>query len=42
LNSEPWPKISPEAKSLVRKLMEVDAECRLSAEEALRHAWINM
>ncbi|KAK4534673.1 hypothetical protein CDCA_CDCA02G0698 [Cyanidium caldarium] len=34
-----WAQISDEAKSLVRGLLQVDPEARLSADEALRHPW---
>ncbi|KAK4529175.1 hypothetical protein CCYA_CCYA01G0032 [Cyanidiococcus yangmingshanensis] len=34
-----WAQVSDEAKSLVRSLLQVDPEQRLSAEGALRHPW---
>jgi len=40
LESGMWKKISNEAKSLIRQLMEVDPEKRLSAKSALEHPWI--
>ena len=41
LETEPWTGISSEAKDLLVKLLEVDPEKRLSAEEALKHPWLN-
>jgi MAP kinase interacting serine/threonine kinase len=38
---EIWGKISSEAKDLISKLLEINAERRLSANETLRHAWLN-
>ena len=35
----PWPIISSQAKDLIKKLLELDANKRLSAEEALKHPW---
>ena len=35
----PWPIISNHAKDLVKKLLEVDDQKRISAEEALKHPW---
>ena len=35
----PWPIISSEAKSLLKKLLEFDVKKRISAEEALNHSW---
>lgn len=40
LESGVWKKISSEAKSLVKQLMEVDPERRLSAKDALEHPWL--
>jgi serine/threonine protein kinase len=31
--------LSDEARDLIKKLIEVDPEKRLSAEEALKHLW---
>ena len=36
-----WHLISDEAKSLVRKLLVVDPDIRLTAAEALRHPWLS-
>ena len=35
----PWPIISSQAKDLIKKLLEFDANKRLTAEEALNHPW---
>jgi calcium-dependent protein kinase len=35
-----WGKITDEAKDLLRKLMEVNYEKRLTAKQALQHEWI--
>lgn len=35
-----WRKLSPDALDFVRALLQVDAQMRLTAEEALRHPWI--
>mmetsp|Transcript_21321 Transcript_21321/g.33000 ORF Transcript_21321/g.33000 Transcript_21321/m.33000 type:complete len:208 (+) Transcript_21321:737-1360(+) len=35
-----WGKISDKAKDLTKKMLEVDPEDRLSAEEALCHPWL--
>eukprot|EP00877_Chromochloris_zofingiensis_P004633 jgi/Chrzof1/14170/Cz08g28020.t1 len=35
-----WDNVSPEAKDIVAKLLTVDADHRLSAEQALRHPWV--
>lgn len=40
LESGVWTRISVEAKDMVRKLMEVDPERRLSAKGALEHPWV--
>jgi calcium-dependent protein kinase len=37
---EEWDGISEEAKSIVRKLLVVDPENRLSAQQALNDPWI--
>jgi len=39
--SQEWSEISTEAVDLVKKLMTVDAMQRLSAKDALRHAWMD-
>ncbi|KAM9799144.1 caM kinase-like vesicle-associated protein isoform X2 [Syngnathus typhle] len=36
-----WDEISDSAKSLVSRLMEVDQEQRLTAQEAINHEWIS-
>jgi calcium-dependent protein kinase len=40
LESGIWKTISDEAKNLIKQLMEVDPEQRLSAKSALQHPWI--
>jgi len=35
----PWPTISPEAKDLIRKLMEPRVDSRITALCALNHPW---
>ncbi|XP_041352781.1 peripheral plasma membrane protein CASK-like isoform X2 [Gigantopelta aegis] len=41
MRSKQWEALSPSAKELVSRLLEVDPEKRLSIEEALTHPWIN-
>ncbi|RXN28580.1 serine threonine- kinase Chk2 [Labeo rohita] len=36
-----WKKVSNEAKDLIKKLLVVDPEKRLSVEDALAHPWLN-
>ncbi|CAL0317540.1 unnamed protein product [Lupinus luteus] len=38
--SDPWPSISPQAKDLVRKMLNTDPKQRLTAYEVLNHPWI--
>ncbi|KAJ9145990.1 hypothetical protein P3X46_028313 [Hevea brasiliensis] len=38
--SEPWPKISDNAKDLIRKMLERDPRRRISAHEVLCNPWI--
>lgn len=40
LENDPWPQISESAKDLLRKLLTVDPEERISAKDALEHPWI--
>lgn len=42
LDSEPWVKISFEAKDIIRKLININPEQRLSAKEALEHSWFRL
>lgn len=35
-----WSKISESAKELVRKMLKINPEERISAEEALKHPWV--
>uniref|UniRef100_A0A672QUS2 Serine/threonine-protein kinase Chk2-like n=1 Tax=Sinocyclocheilus grahami TaxID=75366 RepID=A0A672QUS2_SINGR len=37
-----WKKVSNQAKDLIKKLLVVDPEKRLSVEEALAHSWLNV
>jgi calcium-dependent protein kinase len=39
LKGKVWDRISPEAKDLVRKLMNVDFRTRITARETLNHPW---
>jgi len=38
--SDPWPRISAEAKDFIRLLLEKDPRQRLSAKAALQHPWV--
>ncbi|KAA8492369.1 Myosin light chain kinase A [Porphyridium purpureum] len=40
MDAEPWPSISEGAKDLVQKMLTIDSSYRCSAEDALRHPWI--
>uniref|UniRef100_A0A7N0UF81 non-specific serine/threonine protein kinase n=1 Tax=Kalanchoe fedtschenkoi TaxID=63787 RepID=A0A7N0UF81_KALFE len=37
---DPWPKVSDNAKDLVRKMLEPDPKRRLTAQEVLDHPWL--
>ncbi|CAL1385083.1 unnamed protein product [Linum trigynum] len=37
---DPWPKVSDNAKDLVRKMLNPDPKSRLTAQEVLDHAWL--
>lgn len=37
-----WKKISPEAKDLIAKLLDLNPKTRLSAKEALEHKWLKI
>ncbi|MBA0608946.1 hypothetical protein Godav_021101 [Gossypium davidsonii] len=37
---DPWPKVSENAKDLVRKMLNPDPKRRLSAQEVLDHPWL--
>lgn len=39
---DPWPTISAKAKDLIRKLLTVDPDQRITAEEALNHPWVKV
>ncbi|KAL4336255.1 hypothetical protein GQ457_07G036400 [Hibiscus cannabinus] len=38
--SDPWPSISPQAKELVKKMLNSDPKQRLTAVQVLSHPWI--
>ncbi|CAD6254941.1 unnamed protein product [Miscanthus lutarioriparius] len=40
LSSEPWPHISPGAKDLVKKMLNINPKERLTAFQVLNHPWI--
>eukprot|EP00193_Tetraselmis_chui_P005541 CAMPEP_0177756298 /NCGR_PEP_ID=MMETSP0491_2-20121128/3028_1 /TAXON_ID=63592 /ORGANISM="Tetraselmis chuii, Strain PLY429" /LENGTH=564 /DNA_ID=CAMNT_0019271859 /DNA_START=638 /DNA_END=2332 /DNA_ORIENTATION=+ len=40
MESDPWPKISPEAKDLVGGLLQRDVKKRLTIDQALGHPWL--
>ncbi|XP_052784651.1 peripheral plasma membrane protein CASK-like [Mya arenaria] len=40
MREKQWITISPEAKDLVSRMLEVDQEQRITVEEALQHPWI--
>ncbi|CDW82279.1 protein kinase domain containing protein [Stylonychia lemnae] len=42
LEGETWQDISENAKDLIKKLLTVDPEQRLSAKEALNHPWVSV
>ncbi|CAO2166763.1 unnamed protein product [Urochloa humidicola] len=39
-SSDPWPRISPIAKDLVKKMLTTDPRKRISAYDVLNHPWI--
>ncbi|KAB2080600.1 hypothetical protein E1A91_A05G078400v1 [Gossypium mustelinum] len=39
-SSDPWPSISPQAKELVKKMLNSDPKQRLTAVQVLSHPWI--
>ncbi|CAN8252353.1 unnamed protein product [Cochlearia groenlandica] len=39
-STDPWPVISPQAKDLVRKMLNSDPKQRLTAAQVLNHPWI--
>lgn len=41
MTEDPWPSISDDAKGLVKGLLVKDQSARLTAEDALKHAWFS-
>ncbi len=39
LNSDPWTKISPEAKDIIKQMLDMNTLSRISAQKALTHKW---
>jgi len=37
---EPWPQISKEAKDLIKKMLHMDPQARITAAQALAHDWV--
>ncbi|GLJ22012.1 hypothetical protein SUGI_0412350 [Cryptomeria japonica] len=37
---DPWPKISDQAKNLVKQMLQPDPKLRLTAEQVLEHTWL--
>eukprot|EP00252_Welwitschia_mirabilis_P021502 TRINITY_DN5531_c0_g2_i1.p1 TRINITY_DN5531_c0_g2~~TRINITY_DN5531_c0_g2_i1.p1 ORF type:complete len:523 (+),score=108.20 TRINITY_DN5531_c0_g2_i1:520-2088(+) len=37
---DPWPKVSENAKNLVRRMLEPDPKIRLTAQQVLEHPWL--
>ncbi|KAJ6408232.1 hypothetical protein OIU84_011528 [Salix udensis] len=37
---DPWPRVSDNAKDLVRKMLDPDPKCRPTAQEVLDHPWL--
>ncbi|XP_004507321.1 calcium-dependent protein kinase 24 [Cicer arietinum] len=37
---DPWPKVSEEAKYLVKRMLDPDPDTRIKVQEALDHSWI--
>jgi len=42
MREKQWITISPEAKDLVSRMLEVDQDQRITVEEALNHPWIRV
>ena len=40
LTSDPWPKVSSEAKDCVRRMLEPNPAKRATADEILQHPWM--
>ncbi|PNX80724.1 calcium-dependent protein kinase 8-like protein, partial [Trifolium pratense] len=41
-NREPWPKVSDNAKDLVKKMLDPDPKRRFTAQEVLDHPWLKL
>ncbi|CAH8319765.1 unnamed protein product [Eruca vesicaria subsp. sativa] len=39
-SSDPWPSLSPQAKDLVKKMLNSDPKQRLTAAQVLNHPWV--
>ena len=39
-NREPWPRVSGNAKDLVRRMLDPDPSTRLTARQVLEHSWL--
>ncbi|PNX56264.1 calcium-dependent protein kinase 8-like protein, partial [Trifolium pratense] len=42
LKTKSWPKVSDNAKDLVKKMLDPDPKLRLTAQEVLDHPWFNL
>ncbi|KAL9395144.1 hypothetical protein Peur_014429 [Populus x canadensis] len=42
LQSKPWPKISPSAKDLIKKMLTRDPKSRITAAQVLDHPWMKV
>lgn len=42
LQSKPWPKISPSAKDLIKKMLTRDPKSRITAAQVLEHPWMKV
>lgn len=40
LSSDPWPKVSAEAKDCVKRMLEANPAKRATADEILQHPWM--
>jgi calcium-dependent protein kinase len=39
LKADPWPKVSSEAKDLIKQMLQMNVLSRISAQKALSHKW---